>query len=51
MHLDYSEFALKKKDIKNVFKLLMDKVEDLKTSLNTGRTRLDDESKRIFDEI
>lgn len=51
MHLDYQEFEGLKKEIQSVFVLLFDKINDFRTMINSNRSRLDQTSSRVMDNI
>jgi dynein heavy chain 1 len=51
MHLDYPEFENLKKDIRNVFQILSDRINEFKNMINNHRARLDQTSQRVMDNI
>jgi len=51
MNLDYPDFSEKKKAIKEVFKLLTEKIEDFRSSLSTARSRLDNTSQKTIESV
>jgi hypothetical protein len=51
MHLDYQEFEVLNKDIRTVFVLLFDKINDFRNIINSHRSRLDQASSKVMDNI
>jgi hypothetical protein len=51
MHLDYNEFYTLKKNIKNVFTFLFEKINDFKGIVNKNTSMLDAASKKVLENI
>ena len=51
MHLDYQEFENLKKEIRMVFQILTDRINDFKNMINNHRARLDQTSQKVMDNI
>lgn len=51
MHLDYPEFEALKKEIQSVLDLLFDKINEFRTMINNTRSKLDQTSNKVMDNI
>lgn len=51
MHLDYQEFEALKKEIQSVFALRFDKITEFRNMINSNRSRLDQTSNKVMDNI
>lgn len=51
MHLEYQEFENLKKEIRTVFQILSDRINDFKNMINNHRARLDQTSQKVMDNI